>query len=555
MVNAAFPAPANAGVVGDIVGGAAGDFLKDALKFLFGDFGAKLTSGLMKFLVRIDLPTGGDLSAVTGPLIVVGGFFLIVGLITSVSDGYREVIAGTDTAPRVIGQAVFRVIGLALLMGSWFWLVPLVVDIANHLSGYVLSDHAVTSALRRSLEAGAVEMKFPLLALLIEIALLGVVIVLIVLKFILGMMLACLYVGGPAIIGLGALPRIGSLVIGTAMRFLFTVMIIPLAWAVVFAAWAALNAGTLHAAVKGDLLKTLMGPGFFLAGAVVLFGVTRRLFAMASGGLRLSMPGAGLARAAITMAIGRTMGAKMTEATSKGPAAPTERAPDDPANVQSKVDRGTNTAPPTPYRQLSQSGPRAADARAADRRTQDARESVMDRSHGEFNPVDATAKRRRNVPEDAREGMSTKIDKTAEAYGGYVPTERLSAVANDTTHGDRIGVTKMAVQNRQQYPDDPVMANRGFRRDMVQQYAGRDMMPNEHEAMITAGAAGVDNVIEAWGPDLKAFDQSTLWVNAPDTGAPNIGGVDPKAFTPDGRAQMAAEHNPMVREQKGNQRS
>ncbi len=561
MVNAAFPAPANAGIpiVSDVLGSAAGDFLKDALKFLFGDLAAKLTSGLMKFLVHIDLPTGGDLSAVTGPLIVIGGFFLVVGLITSVGDGYREVIAGTDTPPRVIGQAVFRVIGLALLMGSWFWLVPLVVDVANHLSSYVLSDHAVTTALRRSLEAGVVEMKFPLLALLIEIGLMMVMIILVVLKFILGMMLACLYVGGPAIIGLGALPRIGPALVGTAMRFLFTVMIIPLAWAVVFATWAAVNAGTLHAALKGDLLKTLMGPGFFFAGVVVLLGVTRRLFTMATGGLKLTVPGAGLARAAIAIGIGRAIGGAMGGAGGKTPApaaAPSGGAPGSPAHVQSEAARGINpvgATPATPYRKLPQG---TTDARAQERATQEVRRGEMDRAHGDFNN-DGGARRRSHVPEAALKDMRANVDETAAGYGGYAPVERLNTVANDVPRGDRAGITKMAGQARQQYPDDSTMANQVFRRDLTQQYAGRDMLPQERQAIVTAGAGGVDNVIEAWGPELQYFDQSALSVNAPaaSTAPLNIGDIDPKVLDIDSRAKMVEEHNRLVREQKGNQQS
>ena len=39
---------------------------------------------------------------------------------------------------------------LAILLGAWFWLVPLAVDVANGMSGYVLSDEAVGSALRRT---------------------------------------------------------------------------------------------------------------------------------------------------------------------------------------------------------------------------------------------------------------------------------------------------------------------------------------------------------------------------------------------------------------------
>ena len=124
--------------------------LQDALEWLLGGLNATITLGLVKYLVHVELAVGESLARATGPMIVVGGWFLVVGLITSIGDGYREIIAGTDTAARVIGGAIFRVIGLAILLGSWFWVVPLAVDVANGISGYVLDDGAMGSALRRT---------------------------------------------------------------------------------------------------------------------------------------------------------------------------------------------------------------------------------------------------------------------------------------------------------------------------------------------------------------------------------------------------------------------
>ena len=273
--------------------------LKEALEWLLGGLKAAITLELVKFLTTIELPVGGALSEATGPIVVIGGFFLVVGLITSIGDGYREIVAGTDTAPRVIGQAIFRVIGLALLLGAWFWIVPLAVDVANGMSHYVLSDDAVASALRRTFAAESLlDVGFPLLGLLTGIFMAMAILVLVVLKFVIAIAFACLYVGGPALIGFAALPRVGTLPLAIATRGLVTLTLIPLAWTVVFVAWAGVSAGMLDAATGAGsgVVSALMGPGLFLAGLVVMLAVTKKLLSMASFGLPLSVPGAGIVR-------------------------------------------------------------------------------------------------------------------------------------------------------------------------------------------------------------------------------------------------------------------
>jgi hypothetical protein len=297
------PIDAVSGLLGgpaDVVSGLGADVLKAALEWLLGGLEATITLELVKFLTTIELPVGGTLSEATGPIVVIGGFFLVVGLITSIGDGYREVIAGTDTAPRVIGQAIFRVIGLALLLGAWFWVVPLAVDVANGMSHYVLSDDAVASALRRTF-AGTKLDDFPLFWLLTAIFMAMAMLVLVVLKFVIAIAFACLYVGGPALIGFAALPRIGTLPLAIATRGLVTLTLIPLAWTVVFVAWAGVSAGIFDAATGtgSDVVRGLMGPGLFLAGLVVMLAVTKKVLSMASFGLPLSVPGAGIVRSAV----------------------------------------------------------------------------------------------------------------------------------------------------------------------------------------------------------------------------------------------------------------
>src|ERR687895_482497 len=309
------------GVPGDVASKLGATVLQEALEWLLGELKATITLELVQFLVHIELAVGESLSKLTGPMIVIGGFFLIVGLITSVGDGYREVVAGTDTAARVIGQVIFRVIGLAVLLGSWFWAVALAVDVANGMSGYVLSDDAVGSALRRTFAGETLlNLGFPLLGLLTGIMLAFAILGLVVLKFIIVIAFAGLYVGGPALIGFAALPRVGNLPLAIATRGLLTLTIIPLLWTVVFAAWAGVSAGVFDTATGegGGVIGGLMGPGLFLAGLVVMLGVTKRVLAMATFGVALAIPGAAIARSTITTAVTRGVGRAAGGAASAG---------------------------------------------------------------------------------------------------------------------------------------------------------------------------------------------------------------------------------------------
>lgn len=558
--SAADPAPASAisipgvdqvtGAIGDAIGSVGGGVLKDALQYLFGGFQADITAEVIKFLTRIELPTSGSLSAVTGPLIVIGGFFLVVGLITSVGDGYREVIAGTDTAPRVIGQAIFRVIGLALLMGSWFWLVPLAVDMANHMSSYVLSDHAVHEALRRSFVAGKIDSAVaPILWVLIQLAMAMVMLILIVLKFIMVILFACVYVGGPVAIGMGALPRIGPMFLGVVMRALLTLTIIPLVWTIVFAAWAGVAAGTLEALnpTHFKLLPALMGPGLFIAGAVVLLAITRRLFAMATAGMRMSLPGAGMARAAITMAIGRALGAKMIEATGTiGKGQPAAAQPGE----------GMRSPGDAQYREDTAARQQGRPAQTVRRRPLSVADERTERAqHGSTRRFEAEAALG-NV--DSRTGAFRKRDSAGDAdisrmvgdvealrSHSEISTDQLDKVGDHAGVGDRSGAVGAALQAKQQYPTDPERARMRYQQLMVEQYAGRRLLPDQQEAINTITAARPETVIETYEPHWRTFDNPPITVQESP-----IPGRERDPWSPKGRQRMKDEYDRRKREER-----
>ena len=499
------------GVPGEVASKLGASVLRDALEWLLGGLKATITLGLVKFLVHVELAVGGSLGSLTGPLIVIGGFFLVVGLITSIGDGYREIVAGTDTAPRVIGQAIFRVIGLAILLAAWFWLVPLAVDVANGMSGYVLSDAAVGSALRRTF-AGEKLLQggFPLLGLLTGIMLAFAILALVVLKFVIAIAFAALYVGGPALVGFAALPRVGNLPLAIATRGLFTLTIIPLLWTVVFAAWAGVSAGTFDTATGGGgVVRGLMGPGLFLAGLVVMLGVTKKALAMATFGVPLSMPGARIARSAMMIAVGRGLGgaaAKGLGATAAASQASRERSladaryPGDRARQGGGVGMQAGESTSTtrrPVRELDtrpMQQPRREMAQA--RRVAGASISLLGATrHGVFEQA-------RLVGDDAWESVSEKV--TERHARGEPSLQQVQDAAHTLPEIDRSGFGVLARESLEQPPEAAAGVYRISATRVIASRA-QQLTPEQLQAGITLSAARPEVVNAALAPDYRAW--------------------------------------------------
>jgi hypothetical protein len=515
------------GVPGDVAGELGATVLKEALEWLLGGIEAAITIALVKFLTHIDLPVGESLAQVTGPMIVIGGFWLVVGLITSIGDGYREIVAGTDTPPRVIGQAIFRVIGLALLLGSWYWIVPLAVDVANGMSSYVLSDNAVASALRRTFAAEELlSVGFPLLGLLTAIALATAILILVVLKFVLAIAFACLYVGGPAFIGFAALPRVGGLPLAIATRGLFTLTLIPLLWTIVFVAWAGVSAAMFDTATgeANGLMGALMGPGLFLAGLVVMLATTKKALSMATFGLRLSAPGAGVVRLAVRSGVGmgvaRALGATAAAGASaqasgdeaprlsKGPATGHE-------NQRSGDASGQPPRRPAPaqgsgFRKLPVSPPQ-------EERFTPTQAERFDREL-DVNAIASVRSgvwERRTAPTDAARVMRRQIEERR-ITAPPPSTAELSGLMTDLPVADRSAFAASARRAIEAHPTDPEKAWSEFRRAGVNQYAGRDLDPQQQEAVQTVLAASPESVWTSFRPDYERYRNRDLASSAHD---------------------------------------
>lgn len=324
------------GKVTSAAGGVVLEGVKAILDWIFGGLRDTITPFVMRFLTRVDLVFGGGLERMVVPLVVIGAALMVLGAVSSVIQGYGGVIAGTSSSASVISGVLMRVAGLALLMGSWHTLVPIGVDVANAFSGYVLSDRAVDDALIKTFgltAAGgaattgvaAAAGVAPIVLVILLVLLAMFFIALLLLKYVVTFAFAVLYLGGPVMLGLGAFPGLGSVALNSLVRSLGVLIVIPLSWATVFAAWAAVN-GTLVTdppkSAGAFALAVINGPGIFVASCLVVFGVTRALIKMATPlGAPLSIPGARLAMAALAYKAAPALWSKLAAASEELPGA------------------------------------------------------------------------------------------------------------------------------------------------------------------------------------------------------------------------------------------
>lgn len=517
---------------GDAAGAVGGSVVREALEWLLGGFETVLTVALVKFLVTIHMPgTEGPLTEAAGPLIVVGGFFLIVGLISSVADGYVAIIAGTDTAARVIGQAVFRIVGLALLLAAWPWVVPLAVEMANGLSSYVLDDRAIADALRNTYAAGKLA---PILWLLAVVFMAIAMLVLFVMKFVVAITFACLYVGGPALIGFGALPRIGPMAVSFAVRGVITLMVIPLAWTVVFVAWASVSGGMFAAFDGGGITGALMGPCLFIAGLVVMLAVTKRLLSMASFGLRLGVPGWGIARSAMTITAARAAGAAAAGAGAAGLGSQAAgKQPDGPAGGGTPIPGSQGRQPgPTPAPRPATQPPerrRLPVEAAAFRGTPGgpsyaqgtsetlARGHRVADSQGLTHTTGGAFAPGGQPDEQLRADLQQRAEALRARHEAITP-DMLRDHAGHLSQSDRSAIAASAETALREKPGEPLLADRQFERVVLDQFAsGSVRKDDERDTAAWVAAAGPETAKRAFGQERITFTD-----HRPDTG-PNAG--------------------------------
>lgn len=309
-------------VFGGVAGAASNavvDGFSKLLQWMFAGLATTIDVVFIKFVTEIQLEFTDSLQAVVGPSLVIGGFLLIMGLFASSLRAMAAVTMGTDKVGRAFGGVAFKVGTLCILLASWFTILPLAVDIANGLSGYVRSDQAVKDALAQTFKVGGGAAAMgagacaatgvgcvvtPAIFLVLLLMLVFTIVAVLIMKYVLMFMFAVEYVGGPVLLGAGAFPGIGEAALNMLARIVLVSMAIPLAWTIVFAAWAGVLAGLVDApeGLGAGVIRIINGPGLLLAANIVLLGVTRALTKLASPlGAPLNIPGARLLAAGLVL--------------------------------------------------------------------------------------------------------------------------------------------------------------------------------------------------------------------------------------------------------------
>ena len=312
-------------VFGGVAGAASNavvDGFSKLLQWMFAGLATTIDVVFIKFVTEIQLEFTDSLQAVVGPSLVIGGFLLIMGLFASSLRAMAAVTMGTDKVGRAFGGVAFKVGTLCILLASWFTILPLAVDIANGLSGYVRSDQAVKDALAQTFQVGGGAAALgaascaatgvgcvvtPALFLVLLLMLVFTIVAVLIMKYVLMFMFAVEYVGGPVLLGAGAFPGIGEAALNMLARIVLVSMAIPLAWTIVFAAWAGVLAGLVDApeGLGAGVIRIINGPGLLLAANIVLLGVTRALTKLASPlSAPLSIPGMKLLTAGLAIKMG-----------------------------------------------------------------------------------------------------------------------------------------------------------------------------------------------------------------------------------------------------------
>ena len=263
------------------------------LEYMFGGLSTTITLEMIQWITTIQVEFTDSLTGILAPAIVIGVFLLLLSTVVSAIQAMGTVVNGTNTGVAAASSVLVKHGGLGVLMAAWYSIVPLVLGIANGMSSYVLGDQTVKDALTVTFKldsasdaagsiAGAVVSPIIFCLLLIAVALTFVLVL--TMKYVLSFAFAVLFIGGPILIGAGGLPGIGPSALGLLSRSLFVSAVLPLAWAVVFAAWAGVVGGLtdVPASVGTGLIRLLNGPGTILAAFVVLLGVTRVLMKLAS---------------------------------------------------------------------------------------------------------------------------------------------------------------------------------------------------------------------------------------------------------------------------------
>ena len=257
--------------VGGAVGGAATSGFREILEALFGGLEAKITLALLRWLVTVPDFAGGDVAGLARTTTAIA-FGLLGAVMTLATIRYwlSGLSGGAGGAEAIEGLT--RTVAAALVIVLWPWLFARATGLANAASGALLGSPGVADDLARLFRA-AIVAHFTLAPvgwlISIIVALAGTLMLLglVLLKVVLGASTALLFVAMPLAVVLWPIAET-AWVARLAARGLMVCLLTPLAWVVVFAAFAAVGVDALSFDGDGPLDEAVIRP---LTGCALLF--------------------------------------------------------------------------------------------------------------------------------------------------------------------------------------------------------------------------------------------------------------------------------------------
>jgi hypothetical protein len=186
--------------------------------------------------------------------------FAALGAVATVS-GIRYWAAGLSGSGGLEAlEGLGRTVGAALFIVLWPWLFRHCADLANAAgSGLLGSGSVIDDTARLLAVAFAAAVAFNILSILIAIGAALLFLALLLTKIAVSAAIAVVFVAMPLAVMLWPIPEL-AWIARTAMRAFATVLVIPLAWAVCFATFAAVGIDALTLKGAGKVVDALIMP-------------------------------------------------------------------------------------------------------------------------------------------------------------------------------------------------------------------------------------------------------------------------------------------------------
>lgn len=287
-----FPLDDAAGKLLEGIGGAAGEVVGKGFQFivqsLFGGDPAELTTELLRWLVDIPNLSAGNVGEMERTTSVIAFALLGAVLTSSVVRYYVAGLSASGSGGFEAIEGLTRTALAACLIAIWPTIFDTTVQLADAVSHALLGSEALEDNVAAILASGVTigglsSWSGVPLFIGIAIAIAGMILLLalVAMKIIVTALTVVIYLGMPLALVLWPLPELSWLA-GICMRALVGALAIPLVWALVFGAFAALWSDTLLAENNGEDVG--------LAGSLANIAIVKPMVAIALMYLAITLP-------------------------------------------------------------------------------------------------------------------------------------------------------------------------------------------------------------------------------------------------------------------------